>query len=72
MWNLVAADTEPIDGKVIAGAVRERTIVPACIIGNLRPGLDRACSVEIGILATAEMLRRSLRNLRDLAGGRRY
>ena len=66
MWNIVIADTGPLDGRVIATALRDRTITPAWFMGNLSPGLDRDYSFEIGTLATAETLRRLVRDLRDV------
>lgn len=71
MWNIVIADTGPLDGNVVATALRDRTITPAWFMGNLTPSLDRDYSVEIGTLAAAEMLRRLLRDLRDVVSTRR-
>jgi predicted metal-dependent phosphoesterase TrpH len=65
MWNVVDAGTGPLDGKTLATALRNRTITPAWIVGNLGPGLDRDFSVGIGTLAVAEGLRRILRDFRD-------
>jgi predicted metal-dependent phosphoesterase TrpH len=71
MWNIVIAHTGPLDGKFVAGALRDRTITPACFIGRLSQGLAHPYSIEIGTLAAAEKLRRLLRGLRDFANTRR-
>jgi predicted metal-dependent phosphoesterase TrpH len=66
MWNLVVADHGPVDGKVIATALRSRSIEPACFMGQLSPALAHSFSLEIAILAAAERIRRLLRGLRDI------
>ena len=68
MWNIVAADNGPLDGKGIATALRDRTIMPAWLMGSLSPGLDRGVSVGVGTLAAAETLRRLLKGLRNIGG----
>jgi predicted metal-dependent phosphoesterase TrpH len=65
MWNIVAAAPGPIDGEVIAAALRTGAIAPACFMGQLSPALDHGFSVKIGILTAAERLRELLRELRD-------
>jgi hypothetical protein len=65
MWNEIAMNSELIDGNTIARALRERRIVPACIVGHLEPGLDGAFSPALSSLVAAEQLRRLLRYVRD-------
>jgi hypothetical protein len=64
MWNEISGGLEPLDGKAIATALRERRTVPACVLGKLGPGLDEASSVALNLLGTAELFRRLLRDIR--------
>ena len=65
MWNLLTARSEPLDGKAIASALRDRLIAPAWLMGNLIPELNRDFSIEIGVLTIAEAVRSTLREVRD-------
>jgi len=65
MWNEISADPDPLDGKSVATALRERRIAPACVLGRLEAGLDGASSLALRSLVAAEHLRRLLRDIRD-------
>jgi hypothetical protein len=67
MWNEIPAGPKPLDGNIVATALRKRLIAPACIMGKLEAGLDRGFSPALGTLAAAEQFRRILRNIRDTA-----
>ena len=61
------AKAKPLDGNSAVGALRKRTIAPACILGKLEAGLDRGSSLTLSTLAAAEQFRRLLLNTRDAA-----
>jgi predicted metal-dependent phosphoesterase TrpH len=65
MWNLIDA-TQPLNGALVATAIRQRKISPACFLGSLSAGLEGGFSVALGSLASAERVRRLLRNVRDI------
>ena len=66
MWNEIDVGPEPLDGKIVATALRQRKIAPACIVGGLAAGLEGGFSIALGTLASAERLRRVLRNMREV------
>jgi hypothetical protein len=65
MWNEIDADSEPVDGKIVATALRRRKIAPACILGGLAAGLEGGFSVALRTLALAERGRCILRDARE-------
>lgn len=69
MWNEMEAGPGTLDGNAVATALRQRRIAPACALGNLAPGLERGHSATLAILASAESVRRNLRDARDFLQG---
>lgn len=65
MWNRIDAPPGPLDGRIVATALRQRQIEPACILGELHRGLESGFSVSLGLLASAERVRCALRRVRD-------
>jgi predicted metal-dependent phosphoesterase TrpH len=65
MWNEIDSLESP-NGKVVATALRQRKIAPACILGGLAAGLEGHFSIALGVLASAERVRRILRDTRDI------
>jgi predicted metal-dependent phosphoesterase TrpH len=66
MWNKIDAGAEPLDGKIVATALRQRTITPACILGGLAASFEGRFSIALGALASAERARCMLRDMRDV------
>jgi predicted metal-dependent phosphoesterase TrpH len=66
MWNEIDAGSEPLDGKIVATALRQRKIAPACILGELAASLEGGFSIALGTLASAERARCILRDTRDV------
>jgi hypothetical protein len=66
MWNEIDAGFKPLDGKIVATALRQRKISPACILGGLAPRLEGGFSIVLGTLASAERARCMLRAVRDV------
>jgi hypothetical protein len=67
MWNEIDAGPGPLDGKIVATALRQRQIAPACMLGSLASGLEGGHSITLGILASTERARRVLRWVRDVS-----
>jgi hypothetical protein len=65
MWNEIPAGSDPIEGSMIANALRRRETTPACIAGKLGAALDRGFSLGLSALAIAENLRCLVRGVRD-------
>jgi len=65
MWNEIGAGAQILDGNIVATALRKRQISPACVLGKLRPGLERGSSLSLKTLAVAERSRLFLRDIRD-------
>jgi predicted metal-dependent phosphoesterase TrpH len=63
MWNEIETDSKRLTGPLIATAIKEQKIVPACIFGKIGPDVDG--SMIIRLLNSAEMCRRLLRDARD-------
>jgi predicted metal-dependent phosphoesterase TrpH len=66
MWNDIDAGPGPLDAKIVAAALRQRRIAPACILGGLTASLEGSFSLALGTLASAERARRMLRDARDV------
>jgi predicted metal-dependent phosphoesterase TrpH len=67
MWNEIDAAPGPIDGRIVAAALRQRQIAPAFVLGRLASSLDSGSSIKLGILSLAEGARRVIRDVRDLS-----
>jgi hypothetical protein len=70
MWNVITCGPGPLDGRVVASALRTRSITPACFMGQINAALERNFSVKVCILAIAEKFRLLLRQARDWIAGR--
>jgi hypothetical protein len=66
MWNEIDVARGPLDASIVATALRQRQISPACLFGRFAPGLEGGFSMTLKILACAERARRILRSAREV------
>jgi hypothetical protein len=66
MWNKIDGGAEPLDGKIVATALRQRKITPACVLGGVAASFEGGFSIALGTLASAERARCILRDMRDV------
>jgi predicted metal-dependent phosphoesterase TrpH len=67
MWNEMEVGTKLLDGKAVATALRQRRVIPSCIVGELTTGLEGRFSIGLATLASGEWGRRNLRDAREIS-----